>query len=58
VLAIRQDTRLTQVTGDVGPPAEELTARRATVETRIRHLEEQLAAARAELDSLKRSSTD
>jgi hypothetical protein len=52
VLAIRGDTRLTESAGEVGLTVEAVVARRILLEERINRLEEELAAARAELASL------
>lgn len=52
VLAIRGDTRLTEATSEVGLTVEAVVARRTLLEERIHWLEEELAAARAELAAL------
>jgi hypothetical protein len=52
VLAIRGDTRLTEAAEEESLPFEAVVARRTLLEERIHRLEEELAAARAELATL------
>jgi hypothetical protein len=52
VLAIRQDTRMTEATAEETPIPASIDVRRAALEIRIRRLESELAEARAELAAL------